>query len=163
MPTESSGGKLSHVDEKGQARMVDVGAKTPTQRSATAEAFVRLEPTVLDAIRQGAGPKGPVLETARLAGICGAKKTSDLIPLCHPLNLELIDVECEIVDGGVRIEARARLTGKTGVEMEALTAVSVAALTIYDMTKALSKSSVIESIRLLEKTGGKSGDWKRED
>ncbi len=163
MPPERSGDKLSHVDEHGRARMVDVGDKTPTERSAMAEAFVRLEPEVVVAIRQGAGPKGPVLETARIAGIYAAKKTADLIPLCHPLNLEHVDVGCELADDGVRITARAQLTGKTGVEMEALTAASAAALTIYDMTKAISKSSVIESIRLVEKTGGKSGDWKRED
>ena len=141
--------------------MVNVSGKRATRRTAAAEAFIRLDKAVLNAIREGKTPKGPVLEVARLAGICAAKKTGELIPLCHPLNLEHVDIECELCDDGVRIVAHAELTGKTGVEMEALTAAAVAALTIYDMTKALSKASVIERISLLEKTGGKSGSWKR--
>lgn len=159
--TNASQKKLSHVDSEGHARMVSVTEKSATRRTAIAEAFVRMEPSLIEVIREGAGPKGPVIETARLAGICAAKKTGELIPLCHPLGLDFVDVECEIRDEGIHIIATAELTGKTGVEMEALTAASVTALTLYDMTKALSKSSVIESLRLLEKTGGKSGPWKR--
>lgn len=151
--------KLSHFDTSGSASMVDVGGKQPSRRTATASAFVELSSAVLAALP--ANPKGNPLEVARIAGIQAAKRTSDLIPMCHPLSLTHIDVHTEIIDGGVRIVASAASTGPTGVEMEALTAAAVAALTIYDMTKALDKSIVIRSIQLEKKTGGKSGDFRR--
>lgn len=140
--------------------MVDVSAKTPSARTARARAFVRLSRAVLKALPSN--PKGDPLEVARLAGIQGAKRTADLIPLCHPLPLSHVDVDCRLVSEGVEVTASARTTGNTGVEMEALTAAAVAALTIYDMTKALDKAITIETIELLEKTGGKSGDFRRE-
>ena len=152
--------QLSHYDEAGQARMVDVSTKMATQRTATASAFVGLSAAVLAALP--ANPKGNPLEVARIAGIQAAKRTADLIPLCHPLTLTHIDVRVEVVSGGVRIEASIATIGPTGVEMEALTAASVAALTIYDMTKALDKGIVIREIRLEAKSGGKSGDFRRE-
>lgn len=152
--------KLSHFDEAGQARMVDVSAKPGTRRTARATAFVELSQAVLDALP--ANPKGNPLEVARFAGIQAAKRTADLIPLCHPLPLTHIDLRAEIVAGGVRITANVATVGPTGVEMEALTAASVAALAVYDMTKALDKSIVIREIRLEEKTGGKSDDFRRE-
>lgn len=152
--------KLSHFDEAGQARMVDVSAKPGTRRTARATAFVELSQAVLDALP--ANPKGNPLEVARFAGIQAAKRTADLIPLCHPLPLTHVDLRAEIVAGGVRITANVATVGPTGVEMEALTAASVAALAVYDMTKALDKSIVIREIRLEEKTGGKSGDFRRE-
>ena len=139
--------------------MVDVSAKQPTRRTATASAFVELSGAVLAALP--ANPKGNPLEVARFAGIQAAKRTSELIPMCHPLPLTHIDVQSEIVEGGIRITATAATAGQTGVEMEALTAASVAALTVYDMTKALDKSIVIREIRLESKTGGKSGDYRR--
>jgi cyclic pyranopterin monophosphate synthase len=151
--------ELSHYDDSGHASMVDVSAKQATSRTATASAFVALEPAVLAALPQN--PKGSPLEVARIAGIQAAKRTADLIPMCHPLPLTHIDVQAEIVDQGVRITATAATTGPTGVEMEALTAAAVAALTVYDMTKALDKSIVIRSIQLESKTGGKSGDFRR--
>jgi cyclic pyranopterin monophosphate synthase len=151
--------KLSHYDSSGQAHMVDVSAKPPTRRTATASAFVELSSAVLAALP--ANPKGNPLEVARIAGIQAAKRTSDLIPMCHPLPLTHVDVQAEVADGGVRITASAATTAPTGVEMEALTAVAVAALTVYDMTKALDKAIVIREIRLEEKTGGKSGDFRR--
>jgi cyclic pyranopterin phosphate synthase len=151
--------KLSHYDAAGQARMVDVSAKKSTQRTATASAFVELSAAVLAALPSN--PKGNPLEVARFAGIQAAKRTSELIPMCHPLALTHVDAQVEIVAGGVRIRATAATTGQTGVEMEALTAASIAALTVYDMTKALDKSIVIRSIQLEQKTGGKSGDYKR--
>lgn len=151
--------KLSHFDEAGQARMVDVSAKPGTRRTARATAFVELSQAVLDALP--ANPKGNPLEVARFAGIQAAKRTADLIPLCHPLPLTHIDLRAEIVAGGVRITANVATVGPTGVEMEALTAASVAALAVYDMTKALDKSIVIREIRLEEKTGGKSDDFRR--
>ncbi|HEY1575927.1 MAG TPA: cyclic pyranopterin monophosphate synthase MoaC [Terracidiphilus sp.] len=150
---------LSHYDSAGTARMVDVSAKLPTRRTATASAFVELSPAVLAALP--ANPKGNPLEVARFAGIQAAKRTSELIPMCHPLPLTHVDVDATIVDDGVRIRATAATTGATGVEMEALTAASIAALTVYDMTKALDKSIVIRSIKLEQKSGGKSGDYKR--
>ena len=152
--------KLTHLDETGAARMVDVGGKTPTVRSATASGHIRMLPATLQAVRDGSGPKGDVLAAARIAGIMAAKRTGDLIPLCHPLALDTVSVEFAFTDSGVEVTARAALTGKTGVEMEALTATSVALLTIYDMAKALEKGMVIENLRLLEKTGGKSGEWR---
>ena len=156
--------KLSHIDEQGRARMVDVGHKAVTAREAVAEGFISLQPATLRAIADGTVPKGEVLGTARIAGIMAAKRCGELIPLCHPLPLESVEVdfdlaELEPVDGEpvkLHIKAIARITGKTGVEMEALTAVSVAALTIYDMCKAIDKTMVIWDIRLVKKTGGKS-------
>jgi len=154
--------KLTHLDEKGAARMVDVGGKPETVRSATATGRIRMSGAALTAIREGSGPKGDVLAAARIAGIMAAKKTGDLIPLCHPLALDAVTVDFSFEDDAVRATARASLTGRTGVEMEAMTAVSLALLTIYDMAKAIEKGMVIEDIRLLEKTGGKSGDWHAE-
>lgn len=151
--------RLTHLDDKGAARMVDVGGKPETVRSASASGVIRMAPATLAAVRDGSGPKGDVLAAARIAGIMAAKKTGELIPLCHPLALETVTVDFTFEDDGVRVTARAALTGKTGVEMEALTATSIALLTIYDMAKALEKGMVIEAVRLLEKTGGKSGDW----
>lgn len=152
--------KLSHFDKSGQARMVDVSAKVPTRRTATASAFVELSPAVLAALPDN--PKGDPLQVARIAGIQAAKRTADLIPMCHPLPLSNVDVQAETVVGGVRITATAATTGPTGVEMEALTAAAVAALTVYDMTKALDKGIVIRNVRLESKSGGKSGDYKRD-
>ncbi len=154
--------KLTHIDQAGEAHMVDVGNKAETARSATAEGFVRMLPETLALIREGNAKKGDVIGTARLAGIMAAKKTSDLIPLCHPLMLTKVSVEIAQDDSlpGLRVTATAKLTGRTGVEMEALTAVSVTCLTIYDMAKAADKAMEIGGIRLLEKTGGKSGHYK---
>ena len=152
--------KLSHYDSAGSPRMVDVSAKAETRRTARAQAFVRIAPEVLARLPEN--PKGNPLEIARIAGIAAAKKTSDLIPLCHPLMLSHADVEVHVEAGGVRITATAATTAQTGVEMEALTAAAVAALTVYDMTKALDKSIAIQDLYLLEKTGGKSGDFRRE-
>jgi cyclic pyranopterin phosphate synthase len=151
--------KLSHYDPTGRAQMVDVSSKSETKRTATAQAFVRIKPSVLKKLP--ANPKGNPLEVARFAGITAAKRTSDLIPMCHPLMLSHVDVDAKIESRGVRITARVSTTGQTGVEMEALTAAAVAALTVYDMTKALDKSIQIQDLFLLEKTGGKSGDFKR--
>ena len=151
--------KLSHYDSGGRARMVDVSAKQDTKRSARAEAFVHIRPSVLKRLRES--PKGDPLEVARIAGIAAAKRTSELIPMCHPLLLTHADVELRVAKQGVRILASAATTGPTGVEMEALTAAAVAALTVYDMTKALDKSIEIQGLHLLEKTGGKSGDFRR--
>ena len=144
--------------------MVDVGAKQVTQREAVAEGFVLIGEELVGLLReQGGLKKGNVLDTARLAGIMGAKKTSELIPMCHPLGLDAVEIETELQDDCIRLVARARCEGKTGVEMEAMTAVAVAALTIYDMMKAASKEIEIGPIRLLEKTGGKSGPWRRRE
>jgi cyclic pyranopterin monophosphate synthase len=153
--------ELSHFDATGQASMVDVSAKPATRRTATASAFVELSAAVLAALPSNL--KGNPLEVARFAGIQAAKRTADLIPMCHPLPLTHVDVHTEVVEGGVRITASAATTGPTGVEMEALTAAAIAALTIYDMTKALDKSIVIRSIQLETKSGGKSGDFSRRD
>jgi cyclic pyranopterin monophosphate synthase len=152
--------KLSHFDSSGRATMVDVSAKTATRREAVAAAFVELSEAVLAALPEN--PKGNPLEVARFAGIQAAKRTSELIPMCHPLPLSFVDVEVEIVAGGIQILATAATTAATGVEMEALTAASIAALTIYDMTKALDKSIRIREIVLLKKHGGKSGDFQRD-
>jgi cyclic pyranopterin phosphate synthase len=157
---DSTPPRLSHYDEAGQASMVDVSAKQPSRRTATASAFVELSAAVLAVLPQN--PKGDPLEVARFAGIQAAKRTSELIPLCHPLPLTHIDVQAQIEGTGVRITATAATVGVTGVEMEALTAASVAALTVYDMTKALDKAIVIRHIQLESKTGGKSGDYHRE-
>ncbi|HUJ23852.1 MAG TPA: cyclic pyranopterin monophosphate synthase MoaC [Bryobacteraceae bacterium] len=151
--------KLSHYDSAGSPRMVDVSAKRETRRTARAHAFVRIAPAVLARLPEN--PKGNPLEIARIAGIAAAKKTSDLIPLCHPLMLSHVDVAIQVEAAGVRITAEASTIAQTGVEMEALTAAAVAALTVYDMTKALDKSISIEDLYLLEKTGGKSGDFRR--
>jgi cyclic pyranopterin phosphate synthase len=151
--------KLSHFDAAGHPRMVDVGAKEKTRRTARAHAFVKMSRDVLDALPKN--PKGNPLDVARIAGVLAAKKTPDLIPLCHSLPLSHADVEITVEAGGVRIIASAATTAQTGVEMEALTAASVAALTIYDMTKALDKAIEIQDVYLLEKTGGKSGDFRR--
>ena len=151
--------RLSHFAASGQAAMVDVGAKPPTRRTATASAFVALSPAVIAALPSN--PKGDPLEVARFAGIQAAKRTADLIPMCHPLALTHVDVQAEIAEGGVRITATAATVGPTGVEMEALTAAAVAALTVYDMTKALDKAIVIRNVQLEAKTGGKSGDFQR--
>jgi cyclic pyranopterin phosphate synthase len=152
--------KLSHFDKDGTPRMVDVSEKAITRREARAHAFVRIGPGVLKKLPRN--PKGNPLEIARIAGIAAAKKTSELIPLCHPLMLTHVDVEAQVEAKGVRILAKAATTGRTGVEMEALTAAAVAALTVYDMTKALDKSIEIQDVYLLEKSGGKSGDFRRE-
>jgi cyclic pyranopterin phosphate synthase len=151
--------RLSHFAASGHAAMVDVSAKPPTRRTATASAFVELSSPVLAALP--ANPKGNPLEVARFAGIQAAKRTADLIPMCHPLALTHVDVEATVVARGVRIVSSAATTGPTGVEMEALTAAAVAALTVYDMTKALDKGIVIRDLRLESKTGGKSGDFAR--
>jgi cyclic pyranopterin monophosphate synthase len=166
MPQEiSSTQSLTHLDTQGQAQMVDVSAKTPTQRQAVAAAQVRMNAATFDAIEAGNAPKGDVIGTARIAGIMAAKQTSQLIPLCHPLPLHKVEVQI-IPDSqlpGYQIQASVTTKAETGVEMEALTAVSIAALTLYDMAKALDKSIQIESIRLLSKTGGKSGDYLRQE
>jgi cyclic pyranopterin phosphate synthase len=154
--------ELTHLDSQGQARMVDVGGKPETARAATATGRIRMSDRALAAVRDGSGPKGDVLAAARIAGIMAAKKTGELIPLCHPLALDAVQVDFTFEDDGIRATARASLTGRTGVEMEAMTATSLALLTIYDMAKALDKGMVIESVRLLEKTGGKSGTWRAE-
>lgn len=151
---------LTHLDSKGEAHMVNVGTKAVTARSATATGRIRMSPEALTAVREGSGPKGDVLAVARVAGIMAAKKTAELIPLCHPLGLDQVVVEFVFEDEAIRANATASLTAKTGVEMEAMTAVSVSLLTIYDMAKALDKGMVIEGVRLLAKTGGKSGEWR---
>jgi cyclic pyranopterin phosphate synthase len=152
---------LTHLDAHGHARMVDVSAKQETARMAVARGKVLLAPATVALLRDNAVPKGDALATARIAGIMAAKKTSDLIPLCHPLPITHAAVELTLVEDGVEIEAVASITGRTGVEMESLTAVSVAALTLYDMVKAVDKAAVITDIRLERKTGGKSGDFRR--
>jgi cyclic pyranopterin phosphate synthase len=150
---------LTHLDADGRVRMVDVGDKAPTAREAAARGTVRMSATARRLVQSGATKKGDALQAARLAGIMGAKRTSDLIPLCHPLSLTHVSVDITPVRGGFAIEARAKTTGQTGVEMEALTAVAVAALTLYDMVKAVDKAMVIGEICLIEKRGGKSGTY----
>jgi cyclic pyranopterin monophosphate synthase len=161
MPTKDQKHTLTHIDSAGRARMVDVTDKTASSRRAVAESFVRLSRQTLHLLSRGKLPKGNALETARLAGIQAAKRTPDLIPLCHPLLLTHVDVEAEPRSNGVHFLASVSCTGSTGVEMEALTAASVAALTLYDMVKAVEKGAAIEKIRLLEKSGGKSGLYRR--
>ncbi len=151
--------KLTHLDEHGNARMVDVGGKAVTRRTAVATGRIAMSLDALAAIRDGEAPKGDVLAAARIAGIMAAKKTGELIPLCHPLALDSVTLDFKFEGDAVLATATASLTGKTGVEMEALTAASVALLTIYDMAKALDKGMVIDGVRLLSKTGGKSGNW----
>jgi cyclic pyranopterin phosphate synthase len=151
--------KLTHLDDAGNAAMVDISTKAASAREAVSEGRITMSNEALAAIKEGVIKKGDVLATARIAGIMAAKKTSDLIPLCHPLALSKVAIDFEFEADGIRVTALARLTGQTGVEMEAMTAASVALLTIYDMAKALDKGMVISDIRLLSKSGGKSGDW----
>ncbi len=153
-------GGLTHIDGEGAARMVDVGSKPSTERVAVAEGRILIAPDALTAIAEGVAKKGDVLAVARVAGIMAAKRTSDLIPLCHPLPLSAVTVDFAFLETGIFATATARTTGQTGVEMEALTAVSVALLTIYDMAKAMDRGMRIEGVRLVEKRGGKSGDWR---
>ncbi|MCB9957266.1 MAG: cyclic pyranopterin monophosphate synthase MoaC [Rhodospirillaceae bacterium] len=152
---------FTHFDESGKARMVDVSAKPETERLAVAAATVRMAPETLAMIAAGSAAKGDVLGVARLAGIMAAKQTANLIPLCHPLPLTSVEVEltCDEAAGGVSIRATARTTGRTGVEMEAMTAAAVAGLTVYDMCKAVDRAMVVDAVRLLHKSGGKSGTW----
>jgi cyclic pyranopterin phosphate synthase len=154
--------KLSHLNEKGEAHMVDVSDKPATQRSARAEGFVAMSPATLDLVEKGEAKKGDVLATARIAAIMAAKKTHELIPLCHPLAISkvTVDFEASRAPAGIRVAAEVKVSGPTGVEMEALTAVSVACLTIYDMLKAADKAMVLSDIRLIEKTGGRSGTYR---
>src|SRR6266566_4655389 len=156
----SKSARLSHYDEAGQASMVDVSGKQPTRRTATASAFVELSAAVLKALPEN--PKGNPLEVARFAGIQAGKRTSNLIPMCHPIALSFVDVQARVVKGGVAIEATAATVAGTGVEMEAMTAASIAALTVYDMTKALDKGIRIREVMLVRKSGGKSGEYRRE-
>jgi cyclic pyranopterin phosphate synthase len=155
--------RLTHLDEQGAARMVDVGAKPATARRAVARAVVRMSPATAAAVAAGDAPKGDVVGTARIAGIQAAKRTGDLIPLCHPLGLDHADVRAEVdaAAGTVTLTAEASLTGRTGVEMEAMTAAALAALTVYDMVKGLERGVVVEEVALLEKSGGRSGEWRR--
>lgn len=152
--------RLTHLDERGAARMVDVAEKTATVREALAECLVRMAPATLRAVKEGTA-KGDAIQVARVAGIMAAKRTSELIPLCHPLPLSSVTLDFEFVRGAVRVLARARVVGQTGVEMEALTAAAVAGLTLIDMTKGIERGVSIEAVRLLEKSGGRSGSWKR--
>ena len=153
--------RLTHIDDKGAARMVDVGDKPTTVREATAECLVRMAAETVRAVREGTA-KGDALQVARVAGILAAKRTPELIPLAHPLPITSVDIDFEYVEGGVRVIATARVTGQTGVEMEALTAAAVAGLTIIDMTKGVERGVYLENVRLLAKSGGRSGSWKRE-
>lgn len=152
---------LTHIDETGRARMVDVSGKAVTTREALAEGRVRMAPATLALALSGDAKKGDVRAVAEIAGVMAAKKTADLIPLCHPLALSKVEVRVEPAQDGLSVTARVRTTGQTGVEMEALTAVSVACLTIYDMLKAADKAMTIDAVRLMEKSGGASGDWRR--
>jgi cyclic pyranopterin monophosphate synthase len=152
--------KLTHIDESGAAHMVDVGAKATTAREAIAEGRITMSAKALAAIRDGTSKKGDVLAVARIAGIMAAKKTSDLIPLCHPIALSSVTIDFAFAENAITALATARTTGQTGVEMEALSAVSIALLTIYDMAKALDKAMIIDGIRLLAKSGGRSGNWR---
>jgi cyclic pyranopterin phosphate synthase len=153
---------LTHLDDEGAARMVDVGDKRATQRRAVARAIVRMSAQTAAAVAAGDAPKGDVLGTARIAGIQAAKRTGELIPLCHPLPLDHVDLELRVAGDTVVIDATAAVTAKTGVEMEAMTAASVAALTIYDMVKGMERGVTIETVQLMHKSGGKSGDWDRD-
>jgi cyclic pyranopterin phosphate synthase len=157
-------GELTHIDEHGTARMVDVGAKPETARRAVARALVRMSPATAAKVLAGDAPKGDVLGTARIAGIQAAKRTGELIPLCHPIGLDHVDVDARVdaAAGTVTLTAEAGVTARTGVEMEAMTAVSVAALTVYDMVKGIERGVEIASVALVEKSGGRSGTWRRE-
>jgi cyclic pyranopterin phosphate synthase len=152
--------ELTHLDESGNARMVDIGGKAATQRIAIASGRIRMSDAALAAIRDGDVPKGDVLAVARVAGIMAAKRTGELIPLCHPLALDAVTIDFAFEADGLRVTATASLTARTGVEMEAMTATSIALLTIYDMVKAIDKGMVIDAVRLIEKRGGKSGTWR---
>ncbi|MGH7861497.1 MAG: cyclic pyranopterin monophosphate synthase MoaC [Candidatus Dormibacteraceae bacterium] len=154
-------GRFSHLDDSGAARMVDVGDKSVTAREATAECMVRMSPATLEALRTSQLAKGDALGVARVAGIMAAKRTSELIPLCHPLRISSITIDFEIQGPGVRIESRVRVQDQTGVEMEALTAAAVAGLTVIDMVKALERGVYLEGVKLLMKSGGRSGEWHR--
>lgn len=155
--------ELTHFDEKGASRMVDVSTKSVTLRSATATGLVVMQPETLRLILDRSMAKGDVIEVARLAGIMGAKRTGDLIPLCHPIGLDAVELDIEPIDGRtLRITAMAKVTGRTGVEMEALTAVTIAALTVYDMCKSIDRTMVIDRVQLIAKSGGRSGDFRRE-
>jgi len=154
---------LTHIDGEGSARMVDVGAKPETARLAVASGRIRMSAEALAAIKAGDAPKGDVLGTARIAGIMAAKRTAELVPMCHPLSLDAVGVDFAYEDNAIRVTATAALTGKTGVEMEAIVAATMALVTIYDMAKALDKAMVIEDVRLIEKRGGKSGHWRAPD
>ena len=153
--------RLTHLDESGAARMVDVGDKAATRREAVAECLVRMAPATLAAVREARLAKGDALGVARVAGILAAKRTPELIPLCHPLPITSVDVDVELLEAGVRVRATARVTGPTGVEMEALTAAAVAGLALIDMVKGVEKGVFLESVRLLSKSGGRSGEWRR--
>lgn len=155
---------LSHLDDEGRARMVDVGGKMVTERTATAEGWVRMSSEAFEQVRTATVRKGDVLAVAEVAGVMAAKRTAELIPLCHPIGLDAIRVEAALDPGlpGVRVHATARLRARTGVEMEALTAVAVACLTVYDMVKAVDRGMTIEQVRLIEKSGGASGHWSRQ-
>ena len=160
-PDAGSAGGLTHLNAAGEARMVDVSAKEVTVRTATAAGRVRLSPDCVTALRSGAVPKGDALAVARIAGIMAAKKTPELVPLCHPLMISGVDVTAEVTDDGVDLRATVRTNERTGVEMEAMTAAAVAALTVYDMVKGVERGVTIEAVELLSKTGGKSGTWQR--
>jgi cyclic pyranopterin phosphate synthase len=157
--------KLTHLDDQGQARMVDVGTKPVSQRTATAEGAVRMSQAAFDLVAGEGVPKGDVLAVARVAAVMAAKRTGELVPLCHPLLLDVVEVDAELDPAlpGVRIRALAKVTGRTGVEMEALTAVAVGCLTVYDMVKAVDRGMIIEGVRLTSKTGGTRGDWPKGD
>ena len=161
MSTKDS--KLTHINARGEAHMVDVGAKASTERRAVAEGFITMEPATLELVLNGNNKKGDVLAVARIAGIMAAKKTSELVPLCHPISLTSVEVDLrpDTVRNHIHCISTARTTGQTGVEMEALTAAQIALLTIYDMCKAVDRGMTITDVRLLEKSGGKSGNWKR--
>lgn len=153
---------LSHINDDGEVAMVDVGAKAPTMRAARARASIRLLRSTREALFEGSLPKGDALATVRVAAIQGAKRTADLIPLCHPLALDAIDVDIEATDDGAAIEVEVRLTGRTGVEMEAMTGAAIGALTMYDMVKGVDRAARVSSVELLTKSGGASGEWKRD-
>ena len=155
--------ELTHLDSQGLPRMVDVSAKAETLREAEAEAVLWVGPEVMRAIRDGRTPKGNIFETARIAGVMGAKRTSELIPLCHPLMLTHVSVDMEVLEESVAIRAKVKTRGTTGVEMEALTAASIAGLTLYDMLKAISKEMRLDGVRLLAKSGGRSGEYRAEN
>ncbi|QDP98994.1 cyclic pyranopterin monophosphate synthase MoaC [Microlunatus elymi] len=161
--TDAGAAGLPHLTETGTARMVDVSGKESTARIATASGRVRLSAEAVAALRDHTAPKGDALAVARIAGIQGAKKTPDLIPLCHPLPISGVDIELQVIDDGVQIRATVRTTGRTGVEMEALTSVSVAALSVIDMIKAIDRAAVITDVRVESKSGGRRGDWRRPD
>lgn len=152
---------VTHLDDRGKARMIDVGGKAATERSATAEAVVSMNPATKEALFSGGLPKGDAAAVARIAAISGAKRTPDLVPLCHPIALTAVEADVEGVDGGARVVVTARSTGPTGVEMEAMTGAALGAITLYDMIKGLDRGAVVGPVRLLAKSGGRSGEWRR--